>query len=262
MSYPPPSPPPGGGYPGAPQGGNGGYGSPPPAPGGGGYGSPQQGPGGFGAPQQPEKKSRTPMFIAIACAVLFVGAIVLGGGGFGAYLLLSGSDAEETTQSDPTDDEPTDEPTDDPTDEPTTDEPTTDEPTTDEPTTDEPSVDPTDSDLFTLATGSPIALDQLELDDGTVMTPENGIYKGVYITLTNHHTEDIGLQYSNFFFYDTEGNVVDLAYAGATHNDGIIPPGETAEASLVADVPSDVTLESVVYRDITATDFREAVYPI
>jgi hypothetical protein len=262
MSYPPPSPPPGGGYPGAPQGGSGGYGAPPPPPGGG-YGSPQPSPGsgGYGAPQQPEKKSRTPMFIAIACAVLFVGAIVLGGGGFGAYLLLSGSDAEETTQTDPTDDGPTDEPTDDPSDEPT-DEPTTDEPTTDEPTTDEPSVDPTDSDLFTLTTGSPIALEQLELDDGTVMTPDSGLYQGVYITLTNHHDEDIGLQYSNFFFYDTEGNVVELAYAGATHNDGIIPPGETAEASLVADVPSDVTLESVVYRDIVATGFEEAVYPI
>src|SRR5690625_6675779 len=70
---PPPSPRPGSGYPGGP-----GW-----SPAG---GSP------YGAPPPRATKSRTGMWIAIACGVALLLVVVIAGGGLGAWLLLRGSD--------------------------------------------------------------------------------------------------------------------------------------------------------------------------
>lgn len=237
MSYPPPPPPPpGGGYPGSPQG-NGYSGAPH-----GGGGSP------YGSPQPPQKKSRTGLWIAIACAVLLFLVVVIGGGGVGAWLLLrepdDGPSTTATSPQDPTD-EPTDEPTDDPTDEPT------DDPTDDTGTT-----------SLTIRINSSEEVSQVETSDGP-LDPENGAFFGAEVELTNESTsEEIGLAGDNFMFYDDEGNSHHVRYGRFSTAGPQIDPGETATAMIYADVAPGTTLTEVSYTDEVATGGQEVSIPI
>lgn len=268
MSYPPPPPPPpGGGYPGSPQGNGysgpplgGGYsGAPPGSPDGqgsvggqGNFGTPGFPPGGggspYGSPQPPEKKSRTGLWIAIACAVLLLLVVVLGGGGVGAWLLLrepdDGPSTTATAPQDPTD-EPTDDPTDDPTDEPT------DDPTDDSGTT-----------SLTIRVNSSEEVSQVETNDGP-LDPENGAFFGAEVELTNESTsEEIGLAGENFTFYDDEGNSYHVRYGRFSTAGPQIEPGETATAMIYADVAPGTTLTEVSYTDELATGGQEVPIPI
>ena len=90
------------------------------------YGMPPTPP--TGAPPLPPAKSRTPLYIALACGCVLVLLLVLGGAGLGFYLL--GQDGGEEPTSPPSsivDPPPSEDPSDDPTDDPSS--PTSEAPT-------------------------------------------------------------------------------------------------------------------------------------
>lgn len=270
MTHPPPPPPPtGGGYPGSPQGGghsgppqSGGYFGPPhgtPGSSGnvgqgnlGGPGGPGSPPGGggspYGAPQPPEKKSRTGLWIAIACAVVLLLVVILAGGGLGAWLLLrepdDGPSPTATAPQDPTG-EPTEDPFDDPTEEPT------DEPTDDSGTT-----------SLTIGVNSSEEVSQVETNDGP-LDPENGAFFGAEVEITNESSsEEIGLAGENFTFYDDEGNSYHVRYGRFSTSGPQIEPGETATAMIYADVAPGTSVTEVSYTDEVATGGQEVPIPI
>lgn len=252
MNYPPPpaSPPPGSGYPGSPPSG--------PGDGPGGPGGPDWSPVGgspYGAPQPPPKKSRTGMWIAIACGVMLLLVVVIGGGGVGAWLLLrSSGDGPTPTATSPAG--PTGEPTKDPTDDPTA------QPT-DEPT-DDPTDDPTDepgTTTLTIRLASSEELDQVETNDGT-LDPVNDTFFGAEIELTNEADEEIGLAGENFTFYDDQGDSHHVRYGRFTTSGPQIAPGETATAMIYADIPSSTQITEVSYTDTVGTADQEVTVPI
>src|SRR5690625_5101188 len=135
----------------------------------------------YGAPPPRATKSRTGMWIAIACGVALLLVVVIAGGGLGAWLLLRGSDDDPgpaaTSSADPADD-PTGEPTDDP--------------TAGEGTT-----------TLTIKVTSSEEVDRVETDDGP-LDPVNGTFFGAEVELTNEADEEIGLAGENFTFYDDQ----------------------------------------------------------
>lgn len=217
---PPPSPRPGSGYPGGP-----GW-----SPAG---GSP------YGAPPPRATKSRTGMWIAIACGVALLLVVVIAGGGLGAWLLLRGSDDDPgpaaTSSADPADD-PTGEPTDDP--------------TAGEGTT-----------TLTIKVTSSEEVDRVETDDGP-LDPVNGTFFGAEVELTNEADEEIGLAGENFTFYDDQGDSHHVRYGRFTTSGPQITPGETATAMVYADIPSGTQITEVSYTDTAGTAGQEVTLPI
>ena len=256
MNYPPPppSPAPGSGYPHTPPHGPGGHSGPagpgrqdgPVGPGGpdggpGGPGGPDWSPAGgspYGAPQPPATKRRTGMWVAIACGVVLLLVVLIGGGGLGAWLLLRGPDDGPTpTATSPTD--PTDEPTDEPTDDPT---------------------DGAGTTTLTIRVASSEEVDQVETDDGP-LDPANDTFFGAEIELTNEADEEIGLAGENFTFYDDQGDS-HLRYGRFTTSGPQIAPGETATAMVYADIPSGTQISEVSYTDTMGTAGQEVTLPI
>lgn len=257
------------GYPGASGSGSPGHGAGSSAPGAGpsghGASSGHGAPAGYGAPSgyaspagaaaaPPQQKSRKGLFIGIGCCVL-AGLLVAVLAVVGGLLFLGGGDDPEptpTTVTEPAD--PTDEPTVDPTDDPTVD-------PTDEPT-DEPTDDPTQGTAsITVKYVDTGEATELETSNGTI-TPENDVFVGTQVQITNENDVEIGLGSSNFRLYDQDGNELSIRYGEFTTAGPQIPPGETADARLWVDVESGTTISKITYSDSVGTNGHEAEIPI
>lgn len=230
------------------------------------YGMPPTPP--TGAPPLPPVKSRTPLYIGLACGCVLVLLLVLGGAGLGFYLL--GQDAEEgpepTSTSSPIED-PSEDPSDDPTDDPSS--PTSEAPTeieTDQPVdkpTEGPSADATSpsDEIFKLTVSKPEEGTTLELG-GETKTPENDKFIGVAVTIENSSSTSIGLDTDRFRLYDDSGTEINIRYGAFSTSGPEIPAGEEAEAQLYADVPEDTVLAEISYTDEVGTGGQEFRVPV
>ena len=230
------------------------------------YGMPPTPP--TGAPPLPPAKSRTPLYIALACGCVLVLLLVLGGAGLGFYLL--GQDGGEEPTSPPSsivDPPPSEDPSDDPTDDPSS--PTSEAPTeieTDQPVdkpTEGPSVDATSpsDEIFTLTVSKPEEGTTLELG-GETKTPENDKFIGVAVTIENSSSTSIGLDTDRFRLYDDSGTEINIRYGAFSTSGPEIPAGEEAEAQLYADVPEDTVLAEISYPDEVGTGGQEFRVPV
>lgn len=216
----------------------------------------------YGVPSAPPQKSRTGLYVGIACGCLLLVTILVVVIGAGLWLFSRDSGGEDPTSGPSTSQPPTEDPTtdDDPTDDPTSDDPT-DDPI--ETPSEDPSEDPTSSagSSFTIHVSAPSEGTTLDTQDETLET-ENGKFIGVAVTLTNNGTEDIGLAGANFRFYDDAGVEHPLRYASFSTSGPQVTPGEEATALLYADVPADMVLEKVSYTDEVGTHGEEYSFPV
>ncbi|WP_311199850.1 DUF4352 domain-containing protein [Brachybacterium paraconglomeratum] len=230
------------------------------------YGMPPTPP--TGGPPLPPAKSRTPLYIALACGCALVLLLVLGGAGLGFYLL--GQDGGEEPTSPPSsivDPPPSEDPSDDPTDDPSS--PTSEAPTeieTDQPVdkpTEGPSADATSpsDEIFTLTVSKPEEGTTLELG-GETKTPENDKFIGVAVTIENSSSTSIGLDTDRFRLYDDSGTEINIRYGAFSTSGPEIPAGEEAEAQLYADVPEDTVLAEISYTDEVGTGGQEFRVPV
>ena len=230
------------------------------------YGMPPTPP--TGAPPLPPVKSRTPLYIALACGCVLVLLLVLGGAGLGFYLL--GQDGGEEPTSPPSsivDPPPSEDPSDDPTDDPSS--PTSEAPTeieTDQPVdkpTEGPSADATSpsDEIFKLTVSTPEEGTTLELG-GETKTPENDKFIGVAVTIENSSSTSIGLDTDRFRLYDDSGTEINIRYGAFSTSGPEIPAGEEAEAQLYADVPGDTVLAEISYTDEVGTGGQEFRVPV
>lgn len=214
-------------------------------------------------PPAPPQKSRTGLYVGIACGCLLLVTLLIAVVGVGLWLFSSGD-----TTADPTDDPTASESrSDDP---PETDDPLED-PTSDAPIetpSEDPEDDPTSENggdqgsSFTIHVSAPEEGTTLETNDGEVLETENGKFLGVAVTLTNNGSQDIGLAGANFRFYDTAGREHSLRYASFSTTGPRVTPDEEATALLYADVPEDTELDSVSYTDAVGTGGREMTFPV
>lgn len=226
------------------------------------YGMPPTPPNG--APPLPPAKSRTPLYIALACGCVLVLLLVVAGIGVGLYLV--GQDGGEEPTSPPTsivDPPPSEDPTDDPS-SPTSDAPTeieTDQPV-DKPT-EGPSADATSpsDEIFKLTVSTPEEGTTLELG-GETKTPENDKFIGVAVTIENSSSRSIGLDTDRFRLYDDSGTEINIRYGAFSTSGPEIPAGEEAEAQLYADVPDDTVLAEISYTDEVGTGGQEFRVPV
>jgi cytoskeletal protein RodZ len=205
----------------------------------------------YGTPAVPPRKSRSPLYIALACGCALLLALALVGAGVGVFL-LSKEPADEptdapTTMEEGTTEDPTDEPTEEPTDEETTEEPTSEEPTTEE---------PTEESLVSISSAGTQEGTTIDTEDEQLET-ENGKFVGIALTLENTGSEIIGLSGDNFIVYDTNGITYSLRYASFSTAGPEIAPGETATAALYVDVAEDVVIDAVSYTDAVGTGGAE-----
>ncbi|WP_062946473.1 DUF4352 domain-containing protein [Brachybacterium sp. sponge] len=215
-----------------------------------------------GAPPLPPAKSRTPLYIALACGCVLVLLLVVAG--IGLYLV--GQDGGEEPTSPPTSivDPP---PSEDPSDDPST--PASDAPTeieTDQPVdkpTEGPSADATSpsDEIFTLTVSKPEEGTTLELG-GETKTPENDKFIGVAVTIENSSSRSIGLDSDRFRLYDDSGAEINIRYGAFSTSGPEIPAGEEAEAQLYADVPADTVLAEISYTDEVGTGGSEFRVPV
>lgn len=230
------------------------------------YGMPPTPP--TGAPPLPPAKSRTPLYIGLACGCVLLLLLVLGGVGLGFYLL--GQDGGEEPTSPPSsivDPPPSEDPSDDPTDDPSS--PTSEAPTeieTDQPVdkpTEGPSADATSpsDEIFTLTVSKPEEGITLELG-GETKTPENDKFIGVAVTIENSSSTSIGLDTDRFRLYDDSGTEINIRYGAFSTSGPEIPADEEAEARLYADVPEDTVLAEISYTDEVGTDGQEFRVPV
>ena len=230
------------------------------------YGMPPTPP--TGAPPLPPVKSRTPLYIALACGCVLVLPLDLGGAGLGFYLL--GQDGGEEPTSPPSsivDPPPSEDPSDDPTDDPSS--PTSEAPTeieTDQPVdkpTEGPSADATSpsDEIFKLTVSKPEEGTTLELG-GETKTPENDKFIGVAVTIENSSSTSIGLDTDRFRLYDDSGTEINIRYGAFSTSGPEIPAGEEAEAQLYADVPEDTVLAEISYTDEVGSGGQEFRVPV
>ncbi|ATG50232.1 hypothetical protein CFK38_00875 [Brachybacterium vulturis] len=218
------------------------------------------------APQPPAtpRKSRTGLYVGIACGCLLLIAVVIAVAGAGLWMFSrdSGEDGPTTgpstseSSTEVPSDEPTEEPTEEPTDEVTED--PTDEPT-DEPT-EAPSDDSTNMAHFEAEASAPE--EGTTLDTGSeTMTSANGKYIGVKVLLTNTGDRGIALDLDRFTFLDVDGTEYQLMH-GVFSTIGPIEPGEEASAELYADVPEDAELEAVTYNPASGPGGQSVSIPV
>ena len=230
------------------------------------YGMPPTPP--TGAPPLPPAKSRTPLYIALACGCVLVLMLVVAGIGVGLYLV--GKDGGEEPTSPPSsivDPPPSEDPSDDPPDDPST--PTSDAPTeieTDQPVdkpTEGPSADATEpsDETFQFTVSKPEEGTTLDLG-GETKTPENDKFIGVAVTIENSSSTSIGLDTDRFRLYDDSGAEIDIRYGAFSTSGPEIPAGEEAEAQLYADVPESTVLAEISYTDEVGTGGSEFRVPV
>ena len=216
----------------------------------------------YGVPSAPPQKSRTGLYVGVACGCLLLVTILVVVIGAGLWLFSRDSGGEHPTCGPSTRRSPSEHPTteDDPTDAPGSDDPT-DDPI--ETPSEDPSEDPTSSAgaSISIQVSAPSEGSTLDTQDETLET-ENGKFIGVAVTITNNGSEDIGLAGKNFRFYDDAGNEHSLRYASFSTSGPQVTPGEEATALLYADVPSDMVLENVSYTDAVGTGGEEFIIPV
>ncbi|MFQ6485339.1 PT domain-containing protein [Brachybacterium epidermidis] len=203
-------------------------------------------------------KSRAGLVIGIGCCLL-AGVLIVVLAFIGVFVFMSNDDPKgpPTTTGEPVD--PTDEPTDDPTDGPTSDDPADDP--TDEPT-DEPTDDPTSTtSSITIGFVDSGEASELETSKG-VISPENGIFLGTQVEITNNNDVEIGLARDNFRVYDQDGTELNIRYGEYTTAGPQIPVGETAEARLWVDVEPGTTISRLTYADPVGTNGVEVEFPL
>lgn len=218
------------------------------------------------APQPPAapRKSRTGLYIGIACGCLLLVFILVAAIGAGVWMFSRDDGREDPTAGPSTSESSPEDPSEDPTDEPTQ-EPTDEESEdpTDEPT-DEPTQEPTGDSAGTAefeANVSP-AEEGTTLDTGTeTLTTENGKFIGVEVTLTNTGETEIALGLDRFGFIDVDGTEYPLMH-GVFSGAGPIEPGEEARAQLYADVPEDAELETVTYNPASGSGGQSVSMPV
>lgn len=201
----------------------------------------------YGAPSAPQRKSRSPLYIALGCGCALLAVIVLVVGGIGAYLLLQ-EPTEEPTEDPSTTatEDPSEDPTEDPTDEPT----------------DDPTDEPTSNDSISMKASSASTGSTLTKADGEELETENGKFVGVSVAIDNDASGAIGLGTDSFRFYDTDGNGYDLRYATFTTDGPELPAGESATANLYADIPADVEIAQISYSDPSVAGGQEVTFPV
>lgn len=210
----------------------------------------------YGVPSTPAKKSRTGLYIALACGCLLLAGIGLAAAGMGLWLFSQGSDDHRPTDGPTSSQQPTDEASADPTTAGTTDEPTgsgTEDPT-DQPTGQQGT-------SFSVHAAAPTESATVETDDGT-LTTEKGTFVGVEVTLTNEGGTTLGLANENFLFYDDQGTSYPLRYAKYSTSGPELAPGEEATALLYVDVPEGTVLTSISYADEVGTNGKELSIPL
>lgn len=201
----------------------------------------------YGAPIAPQKKSRSPLYIALACGCAALVVLVLAVGGVGVFLLTR-EPAEEPTQDPSTSETETEDPSGEPTEDPT------------DEATDEPTEDPTSETTVSISASPLEEGTTLETEDEE-LTTENGKFVRVTLTLENTGTETIGLAGDNFVVYDSDGATYELRYASFSTSGPQIEPGESATAALYVDVAEDIVIESISYTDPVGTGGEEVVIP-
>lgn len=210
------------------------------------YGMPPAGPLPPAAPQ----KSRTGLYVGIACGCLLLIALLIAAGGVGLWLFSGGGGQEDPTARPTTVESSPEDPSEDPSGEPT-DEETSADPL--ETPSEEPSEDPTSEAgaSFEITVSPPE--EGTTLDTGTdTLETTNGKYVGVKVIIANTGDEDIGMSLDSFSFVDVDGTEYRLMHGVFSTISGIAP-GEEGEALLYADVPADAELESVTYTDAVGT---------
>ncbi|MGO1257657.1 MAG: DUF4352 domain-containing protein [Brachybacterium sp.] len=216
----------------------------------------------YGVPSAPPQKSRTGLYVGVACGCLLLVTILVVVIGAGLWLFSRDGGGEGPTSGPSSSQTPSEDPTtdDDPTDDPTSDDPT-DDPI--ETPSDDPSADPTSGagSSFSIHVSAPSEGATLDTQDETLET-ENGKFIGVAVTITNNGTEDIGLAGANFRFYDDAGTDHPLRYASFSTSGPQVAPGEEATALLYADVPEDMVLEEISYTDEVGTGGEELSFPV
>lgn len=200
-------------------------------------------------PPAAPRKSRTGLYVGIACGCLLLIMVLLAAGGVGLWLFSAAGDEDEPTAG-PTTSESSEEPSEDPSEEPTDDEETEDPLET---PSEDPSEDPTSEAgaSFEITVSPPE--EGTTLDTGTdTLETRNGKYIGVQVVLSNTGGEDIGVDLDKFTFLDVDGTEYSLMH-GVFSTGPAIAPGEEVEMLLYADVPEDAELESITYTDAVAT---------
>ncbi|GAA4529371.1 hypothetical protein GCM10023160_28460 [Brachybacterium paraconglomeratum] len=216
----------------------------------------------YGVPSAPPQKSRTGLYIGIACGCLLLVAVLVAVVGVGLWLFSRDGGGEDPTSGPSISQSPSEDPT---TEEAPTDDPTTEDPT-DDPTetpSEDPSTDPDSSAgaSISIQVSAPSEGATLDTQDETLET-ENGKFIGVEVNLTNNGSEDIGLAGKNFRFYDDAGNEHSLRYASFSTSGPQVTPGEEATAQLYADVPTDMVLKEISYTDVVGTGGEEITFPV
>lgn len=216
----------------------------------------------YGVPSAPPQKSRTGLYIGVACGCLLLVAILVVVVGAGLWLFSRDGGGEDPTGGPSISQAPSEDPT---TDEDPTDDPTSSDPTDDpiETPSEDPSADPTSSagSSFSLHVSAPSEGTTLDTQDETLET-ENGKFIGVAVTITNNGSEDMGLAGANFRFYDSAGTEHPLRYASFSTSGPQVAPDEEATALLYADVPADMVLEEISYTDEVGTGGEELRFPV
>ncbi|ASK66074.1 hypothetical protein CFK39_09895 [Brachybacterium avium] len=219
------------------------------------YGMPPADPQPPAAPQ----KSRTGLYIGIACGCLLLIAVVAAVGGVGLWMFSRDGGEDGPTAAPSTSESSTEDPTDEPTDEVTEEE--SDDPL--ETPSEDPSEEPTSEAgaSFTIKVSSPEEGTTLETSTET-LTTENGKFIGVAVTITNDGGKEIGLDLDNFTFVDADGEEHALIYGSFSTAGPQIAPDEEADALLYADVPEDMELESITYTDAVGTSGKKIEIPV
>lgn len=216
------------------------------------------------APRPPEvpAKSRTGLYIGLACGCLLLIGVLVAVIGGGLWLYAGSGDPEKPTSSRSATEDPTDEPTADPTADPTED--PTEEPTEDplETPSDDPSEDPTSEtgSSITLSASAPEEGTTLETSTETVET-ENGKFVGVAVTITNDGDQQIGLDLDNFTLVGSDSTEHQIFYGKFSTSGPQVEPGEEATALLYVDVPEDTQIDAVTYTDEVGTGGEKVTIP-
>lgn len=189
----------------------------------------------YGMPPTPPKKSRTGLYIGLACGCLALVALLIAVIGGGLWFLGQSGGTEDPTSGPTTSEEPTEDPTDDPTDDPI------DEPTED-PTTEESGM--------TLSSSTPRTASTFDFE-GDEKKPQLDTFIILELTITNNLDDTIDLADADFAFYDTSGNDVHVSYVTAPQKE--IRPGDSVPVTLVGDAESGVTVAEVEMTDPVGT---------
>jgi len=204
------------------------------------------------APPVPPKKSRTGLYIALACGCVALLVLVIGGIGAGIFFLGKDDPEDPPTAIGTSTEDPTEDPTTDPTVDPI------------EMPTEDPDESPTSEAgaSFTIKVSSPEEGSTLTKQDGETLDTENGKFVGVEVVITNTGDTEIGLSTKNFRFYDEDGMSHPLLYGAFSTSGPQIAPGEEARAQLYADVPEDMSLTEISYTDEAGTGGKELTFPV